>query len=148
MQRDKTPTTLTSQHHGTQWQPRLSTVLNFPIFSLTATVDWSTWYKPHTYPMSPPPHQVWDLHNTTTITHFQHSDDAQKFGISKKTVNPIIPNKARENKIAGNKTQRLLFHPKTKRSPTQSLSVCLSVCISFSRKQDSELFPSNPRKKS
>jgi hypothetical protein len=94
--------------------------------------------------MSPPPHQVWDLHNTTTTTHFQHSDDAQKFGISKKTVNPISPNKARENKIAGNKTQRLLFHPKTKRSPTQSLSVYLS----FGRKQDSELFPSNPRKKS
>jgi hypothetical protein len=90
---------------------------------LTATVDWSTWYKPHTCPMSPPPHQVWDLHNTTTTTHFQHSDDAQKSGISKKTVNPISPNKARENKIAGNKTQRLLFHPKTKRSPTQSLSI-------------------------
>jgi hypothetical protein len=77
--------------------------------------------------MSPPPHQVWDLHNTTTTTtHFQHSDDAQKYGISKKTVNPISPNKARENKIAGNKTQRLLFHPKTKRSPTQTLSVYLS----------------------
>jgi hypothetical protein len=73
--------------------------------------------------MSPSPHQVRDLHNTTTTTHFQHSDDAQKSGISKKTVNHINPNKARENKIAGNKTQRLLFHPKTKRSPTQSLSV-------------------------
>jgi hypothetical protein len=43
------------------------------------------------------------------------------------TVNPISPNKARENKIAGNKTQRLLFHPKTKRSQTQFLSVCVSV---------------------
>jgi hypothetical protein len=77
--------------------------------------------------MSPPPHQVWDLHNTTTTTHFQHSDDAQKSSISKKTVNPISPNKARENKIAGNKTQRLWFHPKTKRSLTQSLSVYLYV---------------------
>jgi hypothetical protein len=77
--------------------------------------------------MSPPPRQVWDLHNTTTTTHFQHSDDAQKSGIIKKTVNSISPNKERENKIAGNKTQRLLFHPKTKRSPTQSLFVCLSV---------------------
>jgi hypothetical protein len=77
--------------------------------------------------MSPPPHQVWDLHNTTTTTHFQHSDDAQKSGINKKTVNSISPNKARENKIACNKTQRLLFHPKTKRSPTQSLYICLSV---------------------
>jgi hypothetical protein len=148
MRRDRTPATLTPQHHGTQWQPGLSTVLNFPNFSLTTTVDWSTWYKPHTCPMSPPPHQVWDLHNTTTTTHFQHSDDAQKSGISKKTVNPISPNKARENKIVGNKTQRLLFHPKTKRSLTQSLSVCLSVCLSFGRKHDSELFPSNPRKKS
>jgi hypothetical protein len=77
--------------------------------------------------MSPPPHQVWDLHNTTTTTHFQHSDDAQKSGISMKTVNPINPNKTRENKIAGNKTQRLLFHPKTKRSPTQCMSVYLSI---------------------
>ncbi len=127
MRRDKTPATLTPQHHGTQWQPWLSTVLNFPNFSLTTIVDWSTWYKPHTYPMSPPPRQVWDLHNTTTTTHFQHSDDAQKSGIIKKTVNSISPNKERENKIAGNKTQRLLFHPKTKRSPTQSLFVCLSV---------------------
>jgi hypothetical protein len=81
--------------------------------------------------MSPPLHQVWDLHNTTTTTHFQHSDDAQKSGISKKTVNPISPNKATENKIAGNKTQRLLFHPKTKRNfirldfNTWNLSICL-----------------------
>jgi hypothetical protein len=36
--------------------------------------------------MSPPPHQVRDLHNTTTTTHFQHSDDAQKSGISKKKM--------------------------------------------------------------
>jgi hypothetical protein len=58
---------------------------------------------------------------------FSRLDDAPKSAISKKTVNPISPNKVRENKIAGNKTQRLLFHPKTKKSPTQSLSVCLSV---------------------
>jgi hypothetical protein len=51
--RERTPAMLTPQHHGTQWQPGPITVLNFPNFSFTAMVDWSTWYKPHTCPISP-----------------------------------------------------------------------------------------------
>jgi hypothetical protein len=47
------------------------------------------------------------------------------------TVNPISPNKARENKIAGNKTQRLLFHPKTKKEVRHSL--CLSFLLAGNR---------------
>ncbi len=49
--RDKTPATVTQQHHGTQWQPGPFTLSNFPHLSLMAMVDWSTWYKPQICPI-------------------------------------------------------------------------------------------------
>jgi hypothetical protein len=49
--RDSFPAMLTPQHHGTQWQPGPTISTNFPHFSFTATVDWSTCTNPRHCPI-------------------------------------------------------------------------------------------------
>ena len=47
---ERWPATWLPKHHGIQWQPGWRTSSNFPKVSLIATVDWSTWTHPKTWP--------------------------------------------------------------------------------------------------